>query len=208
MTRLTVIRGEARATPAFAPPPLALDDRTQRPGELADIVVVALEEAERVVLQAAAARARLPQPLFAVIAVEAARVLGELAPELGLSPTTLAAIIDESSVDAAEAAFDPRPARPLRAYARLLRSGSNWPEGSGVLTLLVADRLRARWSLAAQDEGLTLEAWIAAKLTAAPPGVELWEAHAATDGRTLCEWMTLQAVRRCRCSSKAAQASA
>jgi hypothetical protein len=68
--------------------------------------------------------------------------------------------------------------------------------------------VRARWSIAAQEAGLTVEAWIVAQLGRARPGVACWEARAAGEARTLSEWVALQALSRCRRSSASAQASA
>jgi hypothetical protein len=195
---LTLVPGEARAVPAFTPPPLELDERSQRPGELADLVVVELEPLLRERLARLAATERLPLPLFAVIAVEAARALDEIAELLGASADELAAPLDEATGAARDPDYEPRPTRALRAYARALSSGAfhGRGDGNGKLTLVVPDRLRARWSLAAQDEGQALDTWIAARLATAQAGRGRWEARAAYEGRTLAEWLSLQALKR------------
>jgi predicted HicB family RNase H-like nuclease len=195
---LTLVPGEARAVPAFTPPPIALDQLTQRPGELADLVVVELEPLLRERLATLAATERLPLPLFAVIAVEAARALDEVAELLDISADDLASLVDDAATAAQESDFEPRPTRALRAYAKALSSGAfhGRGDGNGTLTLVVPDRLRARWSLTAQDEGQSLDAWIGARLATAQAGRGRWEARAAYEGRTLAEWLSLQALKR------------
>jgi hypothetical protein len=207
---LSLVQGEARSAPPFDPPPLLLDERTQRPGELASPVVVEVPSALGVRLDSLARGARLPVPLFARIAVEAARALDELTSVLEPPDAEAVAALLDTAAEPNASGFEPPPARALRVYARALCSGgATARRGSpSDLTLIVSDRLRARWSLAAQAEGLALEAWIASKLERARGGCERWEAQAAFDGQTLGEWVMLQALRRARRSSSSAQASA
>jgi hypothetical protein len=197
-THLTLVPGEARAVPAFTPSPVELDQLTQRPGELADVVVVELDPLLHERLARLAAAERLPLPLFVVIAVEAARTLEEVAGLLDIPAEQLASLADAAATVVLEVDFEPRPTRALRAYARALSSGTFHARehGNRTLTAVVPDRLRARWSLAAQDEGQSLEAWIAARLATAQAGRGSWEAGAAFEGRTLAEWLSLQALKR------------
>lgn len=185
-----------------------LDERSQRPGELADLVAVSLEANLRDRLESLAGRCRLPLALFAVIAVEADRALREVAASVAMSAADLATLLDAGTDSAPEPVFDPRPTRALRDYARALRSSAYKQTRRRGLTLVVPDRLRARWALAAQGDGMALEAWIVERLAAAAPGRERWEAQAAFDGRTLAEWIALQALRRSRRSSTSAQPTA
>lgn len=203
---LSLVQGESRAAPAFVSPPFQLSDRAQRPGELADIVRVALSAAAAAQLVTLATRARLPLALLAVIVTEAEQGFAEAA-EIGADAEALTRALDTAAAADARA-FDPRPARALRAYAAALRSGGERPSPSTSLELVVPDRLRARWSLAAQEAGLTLGAWISTQVERAQPGRELWEARAADEGRTLSEWLARQALLRRRRLSSSAHATA
>jgi hypothetical protein len=198
---LSLVLGESRSAPAFDPLPVALSERTQRPGELADLVAIQLSAELRVHVEALASRARMPLHLWAVIAVEAERALAEVAG--AGSAAELAAAFDAAAGTAPTSEFSPMPARALRAYAAALRA-SAWrrsPRQKPELNLVVVDRLRARWSLEAQAAGLTLPTWIAARLASAEVGREHWEAQAAFEGRTLAEWAALQALKRNRLAS-------
>ena len=194
--------------PTFAPPPLSLTDRTQRPGELADVVPITLDgDVGRRTLELAE-HARLPLALYVVCAVEAERALAEVARALGTATDEIAPCLDDAAADSTPPQFEPPASRPLRAYARALRYGGCKSRSGQRVELVVPDRLRARWSIAAQEAGMTVEAWIAAQLATTRRGVERWEAQAAAEARTLSEWVALQALSRCRRSSTSAQASA
>jgi hypothetical protein len=205
---LSVVLGDGRSAPTFAPPPLLLDERTQRPGELADFVPLALDREVAARVQALADGARLPLALYVVVAVEAQHVLTEVAAVMAIQADDLACALDLAAAETAASRFEPPASRPLCGYARALRSSGYKGHTRRELDLVVPDRLRARWSLVAQEAGLTVEAWIVAQLTLAAPGRELWEAQAASEARTLGEWIALQALRRARRSSTSAQASA
>jgi hypothetical protein len=205
---LSVVLGDGRSAPTFEPPPLLLDERTQRPGELADLVPLALDREVAARVQAVADGARLPLALYIVVAVEAQRVLTEIAVVTAIHADELARALDLAAAEASAPRFEPPASRPLRVYARALRSSGYKGRSRRELDLVVPDRLRARWSLVAQEAGLTVEAWIVDQLTLAAPGRELWEAQAASEARTLGEWIALQALRRCRRSSTSAQARA
>jgi hypothetical protein len=201
---LRVLDGGARAPQAFSPPAVVLDERSQRPGELADVVVVRIGGSLAKEAWLSGRRARLPFALYAVLAVEAVRAAGEVADEAGIPFTRIVDALDAASAVTFPTEFEPPPARPLRAYARALVSGgchsTAEPTGEAdlVVDLVVPDRLRARWTLAAQHSGITLNRWIEGRLSEAPAGVERWEAAAAAAGRTLAEWVSLQAMRRLR----------
>lgn len=155
--------------------------------------------------EALASRARLPLPLAIVLAVEAKRVLEEVATELRVVASALAAELDVAATVAATNDLDPPPTRPLRAYAAAVRSGGYKLRCAQRVELVVPDRLRGRWTLTATAAGLSLEQWIARVLAMATSAHEEWEAQAAFEGRTLAEWISLQALRRSRSSSSSAQ---
>jgi hypothetical protein len=205
---LSLIPGEAWSAPQFAPPAVVLNERTQRPGELADVVPIELsgDLANRV--NALAQRQGMPPALCVVIAVEAARALHEVATATGAAASEVADWLDVAAAIAPPAEFEPPAARPLRAYARALETARYKSRSVRRLELIVPDRLRARWSLAAQNAGLTVEVWITVQLAAARPGTERWEAQAAAEARTLAEWVAFQALSRRRRVSASAHASA
>jgi hypothetical protein len=204
------VRGEARAASSFRPPPHRLSERAQRPGELADLLVVEVEDNTREHAEALAARAALPLPLIAVIAVESERALTEVVSAAGLDRDALIGALDAEAATAPTVCFDAPPTRRLRSYAAALRSGG-YPgsrAATRALELVVPHRLLGCWSVAAQDSACTLDAWFAETLALATPGRELWESSAAALGQTLAEWVALQALSRARRSSSAAHAMA
>jgi hypothetical protein len=194
---LSLVRGEGRIPPSFAPPPRLLDPGTQRPGELAGLVELDVDRALVEHLEQLAAVSGLPVALVATINVEAERVLGELS-TLGLDRPSLVADLDAAAQLEDDATIAPRRLRALRGYAAALRSGGYRArtEADTSLVLTVPDRLLACWSAAAQQNGITLETWVAGQLGRSAPGREAWEARAAYEARTLAEWATLQALRR------------
>lgn len=201
------MHGEARASSSFRPPPYRLGERAQRPGELADLLVLELDERTLEHAGALAGAAALPLSLMVVIAAESERALREAATAADLDPAELVEALDAAAASAATSGFDPPAARRLRAYAAALRSGG-YRKPSGRVELVVPHRLLARWNLVAQAAALTLEAWLSGLVAAATPGRERWEAEAAGQGQTLAEWIGLQALKRARRSSSAAQATA
>lgn len=203
-THLSLVHGEARGT-SFVPPAYRLDERAQRPGELAGVVPIELTPETCAEAEALAERGRLPLPLAIVLAVEAERTLGETAAALGVGVGDLAAYLDLAATASAPTELEPPATRPLRAYAAALRSGGYKLRRARRLELVVPDRLRARWTIAATAAGLSLEEWIAHVLATATSAREEWEAQAASEGRTLGEWVSLQALRRSRSSSSSAQ---
>lgn len=172
------------------------------------MVPIALDGDVRERVRALAQRARLPLALYALCAVEAERAIAEVSQITGLAADEIAPWLDEAAAQAPSTEFEPPASRPLRAYARALTSAGYNGRPRGNFELVVPDRQRARWSVAAQEAGLTLEGWIISQLVAARPGVEQWEAQAAAEGRTLSEWIALQALLRWRRSSTSAQANA
>jgi hypothetical protein len=201
------VHGEARASSSFKPPPYRLGERAQRPGELADLLVLELDERTLEHAGALASAAALPVPLMVVIAAESERALREAATAGELDLADLVEALDAAAASASTSGFDPPPARRLRAYAAALRSGG-YPKPSGRAELVVPHRVLARWNLVAQGASLTLDAWLSGVVAGATPGRECWEAEAAGQGQTLAEWIGLQALKRARRSSSAAQARA
>lgn len=201
---LSLIRGESRGS-TFVPRPYRLDELAQRPGELADVVPIELTPELRTHAEAIASRARLPLPLAIVLAVESELALSETAESLGIAASDLAPGLDLAAAGPAPVDLEPPPIRPLRAYAAALRTSSYKLRPGRRLELVVPDRLRARWTLAATAAGLKLEGWIAFELAGATAAREHWEARAASEGRTLAEWVSLQALRLSRSSSSVAQ---
>jgi hypothetical protein len=208
---LSLVRGEARAT-SFPPPRYRLGERAQRPGELADLVAVAFDEAAHVHAWSLARTAGLPLPLVVVIAVESERALQEAAHRLGADAPELAVALDAAALADAPAGFLPPPTRQLAAYAAAVRSGgyrlASRDATVTAVELAVPQRLLARWNLAAQADGRRLDDWLSGLVQAVSGGRERWEAAAAFAGATLGEWVATQALSWARRSSSSAQATA
>jgi hypothetical protein len=208
--QLSLVHGEARVASLFRPPPYRLGERAQRPGELADLLVADLGTRALKHADVVARAAGLPLPLAVVIAIESERALGEAATAADLDRADLVEALDAASADRAAAAFDAPPTRRLRAYGTALRSGGyrRTRHDGDRLELAVPHRLLACWTVAAQEARQTLNDWLSEMITAATTGRESWEAAAAAEGRTLAEWIALQALKRARRSSSSAQATA
>jgi len=192
----------------FDPPPFSLLAQPQRPGELAELIEVGVPASEAARLTAAAAVVGLPVELWLCIAVEGERALAEAVAAMNLERAKLTDILDTAATPVP--ARGPRHllVRRLDQYADAL-AGSEWsaPARAEPLTIRVAHRVAARWAHAAVEAGVPFDRWVTS-LVLAGEGRQLWEAAAAREGRTLAEWVLLQAARWANSRSTSPQATA
>ena len=192
----------------FDRPPLSLRAQPQRPGELTDLVDVAVDP-DVLARLAHEGRVGLPRELALYIAVEAERALVEAATLYGLEAAVLADDLD----DAASAIPVRGPqhvlVRPLQEYAAALEGGIDHPdERDAPVRVRVPHHVAARWAQSAAATGLPLERWVARILERASGARVNWEVAASRTARSLAEWILVQAARSTRLRSTLPQTTA
>jgi hypothetical protein len=159
-----------------------------RPGELPLIAWVPLCRQTRELIGHAATEACLPVELWVRIAVEAARLVAEIADLSGARDEVVVAALDDAAGISEEDAPAQTAASSLRRYAAELSGGRSSAPPGEELALRLPEEMRGAWSRAAIAAGSELPRWIAARLEEAPPGCVGWEARAAAECRSLGEW--------------------
>jgi len=192
----------------FDPPPFSLRTQPQRPGELAELIEIAVEPAVADRMQRAAAAAGLPVELAVYIAVEAQRALAEAIAAVGVSHDSLVTFLDIAAGDDDERGPRHVLARPLAHYAAALRRGLPEQATPAPLRVRVPHRVAASWAYAAAAAGTPFERWLIDAVARAQDGRVSWEAAAARTGRSLSEWVLLQAARCARSLSTSPQTTA
>jgi hypothetical protein len=192
----------------FDRPPFSLRAQPQRPGELTDLVDVAVDPNVLVRFERES-RVALPRELALYIAVEAERALQEAAALLGVEAVGLAAHLDEAA--SAIPARGPRHmlVRPLQEYAAALEDGiDRLDESDATVRARVPHHVAARWARSAAASGLSIERWVAQILESASGARVNWEVAAARSARSLAEWVLVQAARSTRSRSTLPQTTA
>jgi hypothetical protein len=198
-------RGRGPAAPTrWEAPPYDLDQQPQRPGELCAEIRIANGSAAADVHRRAA-DVGLPSTLWATLAVESHRTVELTGTLLGLSAPGVRAVLDEQIHTGEE----PTGTR-LGDYARALTHAHQRKAsfGFGAVLLRPSTTQITAWTLAAAADGVSLEAWVLARLQSTPSNsLQRWEASAAIAGQTLCEWALVQTARRLRPASTLAHAA-
>jgi hypothetical protein len=193
----------------FEPPPFSLRTQPQRPGELAELVALELDAAEDRRIRHESARAALPVELALYIAVEAERALDDAIDALALPRAELIDFLDDAADAAAQRGVRHVLVRPLSEYAAaLVRGLPNAEVDRAPLRARVPHRVAAVWAHAATAAGVPLDRWLADTVGRASINRTPWEAAAARAGRTLGEWVLLQATRCARSRSTSPQTTA
>jgi hypothetical protein len=143
--------------------------------------------------------------LWATVAVESRRCVDLASRTFAASSAAVTAWLQ----DAAAIAEEPGMASVSRLcqYGRALLQASPAARERSVGGVLLRPPLRmlTAWSLAAEEDGVELEAWTTGMLEAPVGEPVRWEASAALAGQTLAEWALVQAARRLRSASTLAQ---
>jgi hypothetical protein len=192
----------------FDRPPFSLRAQPQRPGELTDLVDIAVG-ADVLVRLEREARVALPRELALYIAVEAERALQEAAALFGVEAVDLAADLDEAA--SAIPVRGPRRVlvRPLQEYAAALEAGIDGLDASDAsVRARVPHHVAARWAQSAAPGGLSIERWVMQILERASGARANWEVAAARSARSLAEWVLVQAARSTRSRSTLPQTTA
>ncbi len=160
-------------------------------------------------VRAVAASADVPLELALYIAIEAERAVNEAVEVIGVERAELVEHLDAAA--AVAPARGPRHTlvRPLEQYAAAVACGLPDEDAAGQAILArVPHRVAACWAHAAAATGKPFESWVADTLARASGAREPWEAAAAWAGRTLAEWVLLQAARCARSRSTSPQTTA
>lgn len=155
------------------------------------------------------AGARLPLELALYIAVEAERALAEAVEVVGVLRDELVEFLDAAAAGGAERGPRHMLTRPLAEYAAAV--GAGLPEvdaSNAALRIRTPHRVAALWAHAAAGAGVPLDHWLADAVGRASADRTPWEVAAACSGRTLAEWVLVQAARCARSRSTSPQATA
>lgn len=164
--------------------------------ELIDVTVDAVDGAR---LRQEAAAVGLPVELALYIAIEADRAVDETAAVTGVDRVELIAALDATASEPFARGLRHLHARPLEAYAAALDAGvTAGTDLGGPLRVRVPHRVAAAWAHQAAGSGVPFERWLADAARRGDTGHPRWEAAAARSGRTLAEWVLLQATRCAR----------
>jgi hypothetical protein len=191
----------------FDSPPFSLRTQPQRPGELTELIDVPVEGtlAQRVRESAAG----LPLELALYIAVEAERAVAEAVDVIAASRAEVIAFLDAAAANAVDRAPRHVLVRPLEQYAAALsRRLTDTEVPDAPLRARVPHHVAASWAHAAAAAGVRLDRWLADAVDRASADRTPWEAAAASSGRTLAEWVLLQAARCARSRSTSPQTTA
>lgn len=209
MLKLHLVANEQPPVRPFEPPPFSLLAQPQRPGELCESLVIELPVGTLIQARRHASAARLPLPLWLVIAIEAERALVAAVAATGVEAAALRDAADDAARPGRRYDVSPLQARRLASYAAALRVGVDnvsTPTTYENIALRLPNLLIARWAFAAVDASMPLPEWVATLPLA--PGRERWEAAAAEAAQPLSEWLLLQAARLPRSTSAEPQPTA
>lgn len=181
--------------PTWAParPPIDLTVTPFRPGELPQVTRLALDSSACTEIERLASAARVPIEIFIRLAVEAARLLLEIAALTEQPTDRLCALLDHAA--ARVTATTTLDAPGMSRYARGLRMAVR-PRKSppGDLAVRLPEEMAGAWRRAAREADESLGAWVTARVADAPPRCVDWEIAAATECRTLGEWAYASAL--------------
>lgn len=193
---------------AFDPPPFSLLTQPQRPGELADLIDVAVDATVAHHVQRNAAAAGLPVELALYIAIEAERALAEAVAVIGIDSEHVIAFLDGVAANTAERGPRHVLVRSLAEYGTALSRGPRESPSTGSLCVRVPHRVAASWAHAAAAVGMPFDRWLSNLIACAKFDRVSWEAAAAGSGRSLSEWVLLQAACCARSRSVSPQTTA
>jgi hypothetical protein len=180
---------------------LSLTSTPFRPGELPVLWWAQLCTAEREIVAQRAAEDRVPVALWLRTAVEASRVVVEIASATGASVDAVTAALDTAAVDGNVLGHIEPTRGALDRYADLLVRGERAGGVDSEVVVRLSEEMAGAWRRAAIATRTLMPAWIAARLTDAPQACVAWEIAAARTCRTLAEWAYASTLRSMTASS-------
>lgn len=181
------------STPAISAAPF-------RPGELPLISWVPLDLETRELIGRPAIAAGIPIDLWVRIAVEASRLVEEIATLSGCIQTEVASRLDSAALNDGEPP-NQLGGHSLNRYAAELRLGRGPQEVPGELALRLPEEMSGAWTRSAAKERVRFPTWIAQRLRSAPANCVSWEIAAADSCQSLGEWAYASSLRASASSS-------
>ncbi len=159
-----------------------------RPGELPTISWLVLDTNSRAFIAASASHARLPVELWVRIAVEASRLLEEVASRTNRTQDWVTATLDHAASRQAHANTRHLATASLDRYADNLEAAH--PSGGlpHTLPLRLPEEMSGAWVRDAVRHRESLPSWISTRLQSVPTGCVRWEAASARACQSLGEW--------------------
>lgn len=166
--------------------PIDLCSSPFRPGELPERLGVDLGRPITGEAVRKAGQGGVPVALWVRVAVEVGRARVVLSAATARAPTE----IDDALVAASDRDIRPAGLSALARYAAaILNGGANdAPEIGPTLELLIPSEMALAWRHSAAESAQSLDSWITQMIAAARPGVEKFEACAASAGEGLAAW--------------------
>jgi hypothetical protein len=194
--------------PSWAPRPYNLQRQPQRPGELSAEIRIASAPSNTDVATAAA-RAGLPESLWATLAVESRRVVAYVAETFEANTGAVTTLLDNASNRHAPAG-DATSRSRLAAYAAALSAAQSNDATSAIGPILLrpSATMLSAWNIAADRDRVNVDSWAQQHLEHHSGTFIAWETAAAFSGQTLAEWALAHAARRLRSRSTAPQTAA
>jgi hypothetical protein len=175
---------------------------------LTELIDVAIDVPDSTHVRAQAAAVGLPLELALYIAVEAEHALDNAAEVVGLARAVLIEFLDVAAADRPERGPRHQFVRPLEDYATAIERGLPHVDVAGAVCARVPHRVASAWAHAAAAAAMPFDLWLAETVKRADPQRAPWEAAAARTGRTLAEWVLVQAARCARSRNTSPQAAA
>lgn len=172
-----------------------------RPGELPVVSWIPLTPETRVLIKTAASTAAVPIELWVRIAVEASRLMSEIAELSGRPETEMSWLLSHAAKEDARTAPDNLAALALARYADELRQKHPCGELGPELAVRLPEEMNAAWSRTAARRRLSYGQWIAERLAVAPRDCVQWEIAAVQSCKSLGEWAYASSLRASTISS-------
>jgi predicted transcriptional regulator len=152
-------------------------------------------------ISSAANAAAIPVELWVRIAVEASRLVSEIAGLLGQPEAEVRSLLSCVAESDVEAGTDALAGLALVRYAEELRHEHPRCEVMRELPMRLPEEMNATWRRAAAQQHSTYATWIATQLAVAPGDCVEWEIAAARNCKSLGEWAYASSLRASTSSS-------
>lgn len=171
-----------------------------RPGELPLISWVPLDLKTRELIGMATTTAGIPIDLWVRIAVEASRLVEEIATLSGSLKSEVASRLD-SAAQIASRPPQQTGGHLLIRYAAELQVARKGQKVPNELALRLPEEMSGAWTRSAAKERIRLPTWIAQRLRSVPANCVGWEIAAASAYQSLGEWAYASSLRASASSS-------
>lgn len=146
-------------------------------------------------ISSAADAAAIPVELWVRIAVEASRLVSEIAGLLKQPEARVRSLLSCAAESAADERTEDLAGIALERYAEQLRHEHPRCEVVPELPMRLPEEMNATWHRAAAQQHSAYATWIAKQLATAPGDCVEWEIAAARDCKSLGEWAYASSLR-------------